>query len=59
MIPRCERIETGGITMAEGSGATGILGVIIGAALVIGLGVFFFGGLGGKTVIETPAIVAK
>ncbi|HEY8581187.1 MAG TPA: hypothetical protein VIL72_14965 [Beijerinckiaceae bacterium] len=37
--------------MAEGSGATGILGVIVGAAIVVALGLFLLGGnpFGGGT----------
>lgn len=50
----------------SGSGATGILGVIIGAVLVIGIGFFFlsggFGGGGGKSIdvnIKPPAAATK
>ena len=46
--------------MAERSGSTGILGVIIGAALVIALVFFLFGGFtGGDDVdvsLDTPTI---
>jgi len=49
----------------SGSGSTGILGVIIGAVLVIGIGFFFlnggFGG-GGKTIdvnVKTPSVATK
>jgi len=49
----------------SGSGATGILGVIIGAVLVIGIGFFFlsggFGG-GGKSIdvnIKPPSTATK
>ncbi len=50
--------------MAEGSGSSGILGVIIGAVLVIGIGIFFFNGgfgNGGKSVnvnLNPPAASA-
>jgi hypothetical protein len=49
----------------SGSGSTGLLGVIIGAALVIGIGFFFFsGGFGGgaKSIdvnVKTPPSSAK
>lgn len=39
--------------MAEGSGGIGILGVIVGAAIVVLIGFFLWGGMpggGGKTV---------
>lgn len=48
--------------MAEGSGGIGILGVVIGAVLVIGIGLLAFGvfpGIGGKSTtvnITPPAI---
>lgn len=53
--------------MAEGSGSgsAGILGVIIGAVLVIGIGFFFFNGGfggGGKSIdvnIKPPAASSK
>ena len=52
--------------MAEGSGSTGILGVIVGVVLVLAVGFFIlngnvFGGGGGKSVdvnINTPAAPA-
>jgi len=48
----------------SGSGASGLLGVIIGAALVIGIGFFFFSGGfgGGKSIdvnVKTPAVATK
>lgn len=50
----------------SGSGSTGLLGVIIGAVLVIGIGFFFFsggfGGGGGKSIdvnIKPPAAATK
>ena len=50
--------------MADSSGSSAILGVIIGAVIVIGLAVFFFGdfsGMGGKstTVNVTPPAVTS
>jgi hypothetical protein len=34
--------------MADNSGSSAILGVIIGAVIVVGIGIFFFGGFGGS-----------
>ncbi len=51
--------------MAEGSGGIGILGVIIGAAIVIAVGLFAFGvfpGSGGKSTtinIAPPAVTGS
>ncbi|MBX9738889.1 MAG: hypothetical protein K2X62_02390 [Beijerinckiaceae bacterium] len=49
--------------MADNSGSSAILGVIIGAVLVIGIAIFFFGGFGGQggkstTVNVTPPAVS-
>jgi len=47
--------------MSDGSGSSGILGVVIGALLVIGVGFFFFSGGfgGGKTInVDVKAPVA-
>lgn len=51
--------------MANGSGSSGILGVIIGAVIVIGVGFFFFnGGFNGGTKsidvnIKAPVLAPK
>lgn len=51
--------------MADGSGGTGILGVIVGAAIVIAVGLYAFGGFpgaGGKATtvnINPPAVTGS
>ena len=60
-----QQASAGDFIMADGSGSSGILGVIVGAILVIGIGFFFFsGGFGGgsKSVdvnIKSPATSTK
>jgi hypothetical protein len=38
--------------MADNSGSTGILGVLVGAFIVVAIGVFFFGGFSGSGNVD-------
>jgi hypothetical protein len=51
----------GGFKMADNSGGIGLMGVLIGAIIVIGVGFFFYRGMAGDTggtniKIEAPAV---